>query len=336
MNPCTLIAAALLTLGVGTLCAASPEGAAADGKFTRFEADESGTRLQTGVGSYYNRDGVTVDLIGAIHIGDKAYYDRLNRRFTRYDAMLYEMVGESHGKRMQWRSARERVGAGNKPKAGDSPGSRVEVIEKNMTGKTTEEDLKLVREADQEQAAAGDLAWLHPLYDAMEKSLGLTGQMSGIDYSRKNFVHADMTLSEFAAMQKERNENFLSLWWQSVVVQILHPEAAPEQPGLLKIMESLCRNDGSTGLRRIAARTFGSIEGMLSGMDSEGGTVILTERNKVALNVLQQQIKLGKKNLAIFYGAAHLADMEKRLLGMGFVRSGGEWFNAWDMPPEPK
>ncbi len=336
MNLHPLIAVSLLTLGVGILRAEPPEGAAASGKFTRFEEDESGSRLQTGIGSYRNKDGVTVDLIGAIHIADKVYYEKLNHRFTRYDALLYEMVGESYEKRLQWRIARARVEAVQPPKAADSLESRVEAIEKYLTRETTEEDLILVREAEQEQVAGSNLAWLHPLYETMEKSLGLTGQMKGIDYSQRNFVHADMTLRKFSAMQKAKNESFLTLWWKSVVVQIAHPEAAPEQPGLLKIMESLCRKDGSTGLRRIAARTFGSIEGMLSGLESDGGTVILTERNKVALDVLQQQIELGKKNLAIFYGAAHLADMEKRLLGMGFVRSGGEWFNAWDMPPEAK
>jgi hypothetical protein len=315
MNLRSFLAASLLALGAATLPAELPEGAAGDGKFTRYEEDESGARLQTGIGSYRSHDGVTVDLIGAIHIADKAYYDKLNRRFTRYDAMLYEMVGESYQRRMQWRETRQRVAA-----------------EKELTP----EDQELIAEEMDEKTAGGNLAWLHPLYETMEKTLGLTGQMNGIDYSRENFVHADMTLREFTAMQQEKNESFLTLWWKSVVAQTLHPEAAPEQPGLLKIMESLCRQDGATGLRRIAARTFGSMEGALSGLESDGGTVILTERNKVALDVLDQQIKLGKKNLAIFYGAAHLADMERRLLEKGFVRIGGEWFNAWDMPPEPR
>lgn len=343
MNLRPLFSVVLLGIAPLSQSAAPPEGAAADGRFTRFEEDETGARLQTGVGSYRNKDGVTVDLIGAIHIGDKAYYERLNRRFTRYDAVLYEMVGGSYQRRMQWRGARARLEAAGKPEAGAEPAgpksagslvSRIEAVGKYMDGRTAEEDLKLVREADREQAAGGSLAWLHPLYQTIEKSLGLTGQMSGIDYSRMNFVHADMTLAEFAAMQKEKSENLLTLWWKSVVVQVASPQAAPEQPGLLEIMESLCRHDGSVGLRRIAARTFGSLEGVLAGLESEEGTVILTGRNKVALGVLEQQIKLGKKSLAIFYGAAHLADMEKRLLSAGFVRSGGEWFNAWEIPPE--
>ncbi|TWT87434.1 hypothetical protein Mal64_29730 [Pseudobythopirellula maris] len=38
------------------------------------------------------RRPVTVDLIGAVHVGDAAYYRRLDRRFRQYDALLYELV----------------------------------------------------------------------------------------------------------------------------------------------------------------------------------------------------------------------------------------------------
>ncbi|MGI9428579.1 MAG: hypothetical protein ACR2NM_07975 [Bythopirellula sp.] len=33
-----------------------------------------------------------VDLIGAVHIGDRKYYQELNRRFRTYDVLLYELV----------------------------------------------------------------------------------------------------------------------------------------------------------------------------------------------------------------------------------------------------
>ena len=39
-----------------------------------------------------DKDGLYVDLIGAIHIGDKAYYQQLNKDFSAYDALLYELV----------------------------------------------------------------------------------------------------------------------------------------------------------------------------------------------------------------------------------------------------
>lgn len=52
--------------------------------------------LQTAVVSYKATSGpysgAEVDLIGAIHIADKAYYKSLNEMFQSYESLLYEMV----------------------------------------------------------------------------------------------------------------------------------------------------------------------------------------------------------------------------------------------------
>lgn len=37
-------------------------------------------------------DGVTLRLVGAIHIGEKGYYEALNKSFENDDAVLFEMV----------------------------------------------------------------------------------------------------------------------------------------------------------------------------------------------------------------------------------------------------
>ena len=34
----------------------------------------------------------SVDLVGAVHVGEKDYYEQLNQLFTSYDAVLYELV----------------------------------------------------------------------------------------------------------------------------------------------------------------------------------------------------------------------------------------------------
>ncbi|MDR3234562.1 MAG: hypothetical protein LBT46_13035 [Planctomycetaceae bacterium] len=39
-----------------------------------------------------NGKKLEVDLIAAVHIGDKTYYEELNRLFKKYDAVLYELV----------------------------------------------------------------------------------------------------------------------------------------------------------------------------------------------------------------------------------------------------
>ena len=67
-------------------------------KWVRVVKDKQGKPLamQTAIVRYVPRSadgaGVVVDLIGAVHIGDRAYYRQLNRRFRQYDALLYELV----------------------------------------------------------------------------------------------------------------------------------------------------------------------------------------------------------------------------------------------------
>jgi hypothetical protein len=38
------------------------------------------------------KPGLTVDLVAAVHVGDKSYYEQLNKEFAGYDVVLYELV----------------------------------------------------------------------------------------------------------------------------------------------------------------------------------------------------------------------------------------------------
>jgi len=80
-----------------------PTGTAAAAKadkdsFVRLTRDEKNQpiALQTAVVRHVPRDvgktWPTVDLVAAVHIGDRKYYEELNRLFTEYDAVLYELV----------------------------------------------------------------------------------------------------------------------------------------------------------------------------------------------------------------------------------------------------
>lgn len=52
--------------------------------------------LETAVVSHVPRDcgqsGPSVDLVAAVHVADKGYYDELNRLFEQYEVVLYEMI----------------------------------------------------------------------------------------------------------------------------------------------------------------------------------------------------------------------------------------------------
>ena len=257
--------------------------------FIRFVEEDESDSLQTAVVSYESPQKVKVDLVGAIHIADKAYFDALNVRFKSYDAVLYELVGPSFEER-------------GKPEV-------------------------------KQQAAK--LQWVGQLQTLMRDTLKLHGQLEGIDYTAKNFVHADMDLSQFSQTQTQKQESFFSLYLKAAQAQKDVNEKRgfnSDAAGMVMLLKILTMKDSSTELKRMIAQEFDSVEDIMAGMETGGGTVLVGERNKVALRVMDKEIAAGKKRIAIFYGAAHLGDMEGRLLKKGFKRTQVDWLKAWDLP----
>lgn len=94
-------------------------------KFVRVSKEgKKPQALQTAVVKYKSdskeTEGVEVSLVGAVHIAEKSYYQDLNKLFTDYDALLYEMVSDPH----------QGVPAPNE--RGSSPISSVQVGMKDM------------------------------------------------------------------------------------------------------------------------------------------------------------------------------------------------------------
>lgn len=94
-------------------------------KFVRVSKEgKTPQALQTAVVKYKSdtkeAEGVEVSLVGAVHIAEKSYYQDLNKLFTEYDALLYEMVSDPH----------QGVPAPNE--RGSSPISSVQVGMKDM------------------------------------------------------------------------------------------------------------------------------------------------------------------------------------------------------------
>lgn len=87
----------LVLLALLAPLAATP-AVASDEDWIRITETDDGkpAALQTGLATYtaQGNDGlpVSVDLVGAVHVGDRRYYRELNRRFRDYDVVLYELV----------------------------------------------------------------------------------------------------------------------------------------------------------------------------------------------------------------------------------------------------
>src|SRR4051794_8011465 len=69
----------------------------APSKFIRIVKDKEGqpVSLDTATVRYVpatGEEGVVVDLVAVVHIGDRSYYEKLNKQFEQYDVVLYELV----------------------------------------------------------------------------------------------------------------------------------------------------------------------------------------------------------------------------------------------------
>ncbi len=265
--------------------AESPAAAPPVTDFIRVDEDAGAARLQTAV-TRYEKDGARVDLIGAIHIADEAYFKALNERFVGHDAVLFEMVGG------------DELEEGRAPAAGGPAG------EKN-------------------------LQVLHQMYGMVSRFLGLRDQMSHIDYSRDNFVHADLSLDEFHKLQAERGESLLGFALEAG--KQAGEQGAGAQPDPARLLQAMLTGN-SNKMKLEIVHTLGAGDDQIAAF--AGGSVIITDRNAKCLRVLDEQVAAGKRKLAVFYGAAHFPDMEQKLLAAGWKRAGQEWLTAWDIPKE--
>lgn len=264
--------------------------------WVRVKYDESGklVGMQTAIIRYAKMpqgkqpapaDGVTVDLIGAVHIGDIAYYRQLNEQFKQYDALLYELVAP--------------------------PGTVVE------RGRGTSN--------------------AHPvgaLQNAAKSLLELDHQLEQIDYTRPNFVHADMSPDQFVEAMRSRNETFLQLYFRMLGQAMAHQSelSAKGQSLDFELFSALFASDRPRRLKMALAKQLAEMESLMVSLGGEKGSVIISERNKMALKVLRQQIDDGKRKLGIFYGAGHLNDMDQRLRDdFQFQPISITWLTAWDL-----
>lgn len=254
--------------------------------YLRFVEQAKGAALEVGIIRLQHKEsGAVVDLVGAVHIGDAAYYQQLNKEFKDYEAVLYEMVKPAKLDPAQFQNR---------------PPSSVGMMQ-----------------------------------TFMQRQLDLAYQLDEVDYTAKNFVHADMTVKQFRKRQQARGESMFKLMLKLMRDDMARraKNKAGADISSAELLRALLNPNRAVELKYLLARQFNEMERLTAGLNDEKGSVILTDRNKVALKVLARELAEGKKKLAIFYGAAHLPDMEERMVKqMGFERKAARWVTAWKLP----
>lgn len=268
--------------------------AASKGKYLRIVRDDNDkvVALETAIVSFRDPQAgtpakqtppVQVDLVAAVHVADKSYYQELNKRFAGYDVVLYELVAPQG----------TRIPKGGRKEKGGNVVSAIQLGMKNI--------------------------------------LDLEFQLDQVDYTRPNFVHADLSPDEFAQSMRDRKEGFTDIFLRLMAYGIAKQAGGKDDDGMQLLMALFDKNR-ALALKRAMAEQFEDIDGAMAVLDGPKGSTLISQRNKRALEVLKKEIAAGKRKIAIFYGGGHMADMAKHLradFGLQPVKT--QWLRAWDM-----
>lgn len=260
-------------------------------EFARVAVDEQDrpTALQMSIARYVPAADdrlLEVDLIGAVHIGDSAYYAELNRRFRNYDAVLFELIA---------------------PEDALAPGrleKRSGILSTTQVG--------------------------------MMNLLDLSFQLDEINYDAANFVHADLSPKELRESMEQRGESLYVYFWRIFFASL--NEYAKDPLGLkdMEILTSSISSGQGGSLKIMAAYEVTNVKQASDMLGSDSGSAVIDARNQRAIDVLMREIDGGARRIGIFYGVAHMPDMEARLLEqLGLAYESTEWVDAWQLGRAP-
>jgi hypothetical protein len=275
--------------------AADPPGPAA---YTRVTNPDTNTvQLQIALRKFLPSQGPgpAVWLVAVMHVGEPSYYQALQRFLDAQTVVLYEGVdADAHPRHVH-----------------DSPSDPAPrpKVPKSQTGANSD----------------------YSMQSALAHSLGLVFQLDAIDYDRTNFLNSDLSLEQLARIMNGNRPpgpasggtNGTSTAPLAVLLQIM--DGSSFLGSLFKMglqfIESNPQVQAAVKLGLIDA--IGNLKGDLSEIQGVPPDwqhlikILIKARNE---NVIKDAAEELKKipvsgSVAIFYGAGHMDDMEKRVTG---------------------
>lgn len=238
------------------------------------------------------RDLIVVDFVGAVHLGEKQYYDDLNKRFTSYQGVLFELVSDGE----------------NLPEMGGQAGESI----LGTVQRVFSDLLGLSFQLDQVNYRANN--FIHADLSPAE----LQDVMITRGESLPQLLMKIFKLSTDPKLKRDLESNRYKGGGLDGVNPLLILLRGPTQEDRIKI-------------RRFIAQGLVGSDAMMKVLHGENGFSLITDRNSKVMAVLDRETALGKRTIAIFYGVGHLPDLHKRLIEQGYQLTKIEWLNAWNM-----
>lgn len=190
-------------------------------------------------------------------------------------------------------------------------------------------------ETRNEREAKPDIGMTHLLQRVVQSMLGLKYQLDAIDYHQPNFVHADANWEQWEELMAAKNQSMASLFARALEMQ--------DDADVKKALESIQGEEAMTNLvsaltkfnpekfKHTLAPLLSESETLIQTLEGKDGSVLIAERNKIVMNAIQDQVRQGKKRIAVFYGAGHMPDFKQRLEAIGFTERRTDWMTAWSI-----
>jgi hypothetical protein len=238
------------------------------------------------------KDPIVVDFVGAVHLGEKQYYGDLNKRFTSYDAVLFELVSDG--------TNLPEVGG----ERGDSILGTVQRAFSNLLG--------LSFQLDEVNYRAKNFIHADLSPEELRDAMNARGE------TLPQLLMKIIKLSTDPELKKALEAKGYKDGGLDGVNPLLILLRGPTQEDRVKI-------------RRFMAQGLVGSDAVMKVLEGEKGFSLITDRNSEVMAVLNKETALGKRKLAIFYGVGHLPDLHKRLTEQGYRLAKIEWLNAWNM-----
>lgn len=168
------------------------------------------------------------------------------------------------------------------------------------------------------------------LQRGMTAMLDLSFQLEEIDYTQPNFVHADLSPEEMSQSMAERNESLYVYFWRVVYATLREYSRDPlGMRNMNALTGSMVSSRQSHPLKILMANEFADLDRLQDMLGKDSDSAVIGARNERAIEVLEREIGEGARRLGIFYGVAHMRDLENRLLDIGFSPVETRWVDAW-------
>lgn len=175
------------------------------------------------------------------------------------------------------------------------------------------------------------------LHFLLKAALRLELQAEHIDYTPTHFVHADLSPQQLLEAMRERGHDPLSFFLSVLFDFFRRSQDLRQQPAAVKDLDPMeLLNVLSDPEARLKVKRFMAEQMAVMGPEGLGPTLdalLIEDRNAACLKVLKSELDKGRKRIAIFYGAGHMPDFDRRLTSMefGLERKESDWLTAWDL-----